>query len=203
MGFMSPRLGGVRRHGVPLLARWRSDVRGATAVEFGMVAAPFFLLMMSIMTVGLQFFTSHALDNGVSVAARKIRTGQAQKEGKTLAHFRQMVCAGASSYINCNSNLVIHVKSGDEFADLDPPISCTTNGSLTPSAGLANDPLANHSGEESAAVLITACYQWDLGGSLWQTVYNLLTVGPGGVSQQTAGKTIIQSTVSFRTEPYK
>ena len=46
-----------------LLARFRADRRGTTAIEFGFVAAPFFLLMLGIMTIGLQFFTIHSLEN--------------------------------------------------------------------------------------------------------------------------------------------
>jgi Flp pilus assembly protein TadG len=193
-------------HSSGLLARWRKDRRGTTAVEFAMVAAPFFLLILGIMTVGLHFFTIQSLENGVAVAARKIRTGEAQKEGKTLADFRQMVCNAAGSYIKCGSKLVVHVKSGAAFADLDPPTPCVTNGTLTASAGQGTDPLASASGTQSAAVLVTACYEWELGNTMWQGLWNLITVGPGtaaGTQPKVAGKTIIQATTTFRTEPYQ
>jgi Flp pilus assembly protein TadG len=161
--------------------------------------------MLGIMTVGLQFFTSSSLDNGVAQAARKIRTGQAQKAGKTLADFRQMVCDEAGSYIKCGTNLVIHVKSEAAFADLDPPTPCLTNGALTPSAGAGADPLASSAGTASAAVLVTACYEWDFGGTLWQDIWNMLSVGPwsDGQPPRIQGKTIIRSTSTFRTEPYQ
>jgi Flp pilus assembly protein TadG len=187
-----------------MLARWRRDRRGATALEFAFIAAPFFLLLLGIMTVGLQFFTILSLETGVSTAARKIRTGEAQKQGLTLADFRQLLCNAAGSYIKCNSKLVIHVKSGAAFADLDPPVSCTTNGTLTPSAGQSTDPLATYSGAQSAAVLVTACYEWDAGGAMWQGIWNMLTVGPGGGgSPKSAGKIVIQATTAFRSEPYQ
>jgi Flp pilus assembly protein TadG len=197
-----PRFGALRpRIG---LRRWGGDSSGTTAVEFGMVAAPFFMLIMMIMTVGLEFFAAHSLENGVASAARQIRTGRAQKAGKTLANFRQMVCDQAGSFIKCDSKLVIHVKSGAVFADLDPPTPCVTNGTLTPSSGTGTDPLASSSGTASATVLVIACYEWDLGGSLWQTVHKLLTTGPGsGGTAAAPGKMIIQATTSFRTEPYQ
>jgi Flp pilus assembly protein TadG len=185
------------------LERLRAEDSGATAVEFGMVAAPFFMLIMMIMVIGLQFFTAHSLENGVATAARQIRTGQAQKAGKTLAQFRQMVCDEAGSFIKCTSKLVIHVKSGTVFADLDPPTSCVTNGNLTPSSGSGTDALATSAGTASSTVLIIACYESDLGGSLWQIVHKLLTSSPGGSTTAPApGKSIIQATTSFRTEPY-
>jgi Flp pilus assembly protein TadG len=194
----------VRRTGC-LIARFGADRRGTTAIEFGAVALPFLLLMLGIMTVGLQFFTTNSLENGVAQAARKIRTGQAQKEGKTFADFRQMVCDEAGSYIKCDSSLVVHVKSGKVFADLDPPTSCLTNGTLTPTNGNGTSPLSDYSGKESATVLVTACYAWDFGGTLWQDVWNMLSAGPWSTpgSARAQGKTIIQATSTFRTEPYQ
>jgi Flp pilus assembly protein TadG len=199
---MSTLIAPTRRH---LLARFGADRRGTTAIEFAAVVAPFLLLMLGIMTVGLQFFTTTSLENGVAQASRKIRTGQAQKAGKTFADFRQMVCDEAGSYIKCNSNLVIHVKSGKVFADLDPPTSCLTNGSLTPSSGTGSDPLTKYSGSESATVLVTACYAWDFGGTLWQDIWNMFSAGPWSTSgsPRVQGKTVIQATSTFRTEPYQ
>ena len=187
-----------------LLARFRADRRGTTALEFGFVAAPFFVLMLTIMTVGLHFFTIHSLENGVTTAARKIRTGEAQKAGMSYNDFRKLVCDQAGSFIKCDSRLVIHVKSGTTFADLDPPVACLTNNALTPSGATGTAPVSNLSGKESATVAVTACYQWDQGTSLWQSVWNMLTVGPsGGGTPKAQSKTIIQATTAFRTEPYK
>ena len=187
------------------LSCFGADRRGTTAIEFGAVAAPFLMLMLGIITVGLQFFTTTSLENGVAQASRKIRTGQAQKEGKTFADFRQMVCDEAGSYIKCDTNLVVHVKSGAVFADLNPPTSCLTNGSLTPSSGVGTDPISTSSGTASATVLVTACYAWDFGGTLWQDIWNMLSVGPWATSgpPRIQGKTVIQATSTFRTEPYQ
>jgi Flp pilus assembly protein TadG len=188
-----------------IISRWHADSRGTTALEFGFIAAPFFVLMLAIMTVGLHFFTIHSLENGVATAARKIRTGEAQLAGKTFADFRQMVCDESGSYIKCDSHLVIHVKSGATFADLDPPTSCATNGTLTPAAATGSNPLTNYSGTQGATVLVTACYQWDQGKLLWQGMWNLLTVGGWSTTHtpKSQANTIIQSTSTFRTEPYK
>jgi Flp pilus assembly protein TadG len=196
----------LRLRSAGALWRWGADRRGTTAIEFAFVAAPFFLLILGIMTVGLHFFTLNSLEHGVEAAARKIRTGQAQQSGMTLGDFRQLVCDEAGSYIKCNSNLVVHIKSGTTFTDLDPPTPCLTNGNLTASAGSATSPVSNSSGTASATVLVTACYQWDLGGSLWQGIWNLLTVGPwakAGSTPQSAGKIVLQAATTFRTEPYQ
>jgi Flp pilus assembly protein TadG len=94
------------------LKRWGRDAGGATAVEFALVAMPFFLFAFGILGLGLHFFTNNALEHAVDTAARKIRTGQAQKEGKTLADFKQMVCdAGMAHQLRPAPQ--IHVQSAN------------------------------------------------------------------------------------------
>jgi Flp pilus assembly protein TadG len=198
----APRFCGSRRRAP--CAAWRRDESGTTAIEFAFIAAPFFVMLLGIMTVGMHYFTIHSLELGVSAAARQIRTGEAQKAGMTFNDFKQLVCNEAGSYIKCNK-LIVHVKSGAQFADLDPPTSCVTNGNMTPSAGVATDPLSKSSGAASAAVVVSACYDWELGSELWQKIWNTILVGPGtpaGLGQKTVGKTIVSATTTFRTEPY-
>ena len=61
--------------------RWQRDDRGATAIEFAMVAMPFFMFCFGILGVGLHYFSTNSLEHAVEAAARKIRTGQAQNSG--------------------------------------------------------------------------------------------------------------------------
>ena len=198
---------GAKLHG---LSAWRSDERGATAVEFGMVAAPFFVFAFAIMGIGLQFFTINALEHGVESAARKIRTGQLQAgqtiNGANVAYtnqdFKEMICDEASSYISCDGKLVVHLTSAAEWADITPT-PCVTNGNLTPTSGNSTDAASASTGGASQVVLVTACYEWDLGGTMWQTIWNLLVTGAwGDGTAKTADKVIIQSVSTFRTEPY-
>lgn len=177
---------------VGFFGRWRRDRRGTTAIEFAIVAMPFFMFAFGIMGLGLHFFTSNALEHGVEAAARKIRTGQAQKEGKTLADFKQMVCDETGSYINCDSKLRIHVQSGASWAAINPR-TCLSNGSLAATVGADTDPLSGSSGGASQAVLVTACYEWDL-------AQNMPFLLMGDLSN---GSALVQAASTFRTEPYQ
>lgn len=194
------------------LTRWRSDDRGATAIEFGMVAVPFFLFAFAIMGVGLQFFTINALEHGVESAARQIRVGIMQKGYEssgshvdyTLDDFRDLVCSESGSYIQCDENLVIHIKSDDEWVSgLVTP--CMTGGSLTPATGNSSDAVTTKTGGAGRVVVVTACYEWSLGGDLWQVLWNLLVTGAWGTgtAAKTADKIVIQSLATFRVEPYE
>ena len=195
-----------------LLRRLRRDEAGTTAIEFAMVSAPFMLLAFGIMGIGLQFFTINALEQGVSSAARKIRTGAAQTgsivagqtDDTTLANFKQLVCIDSGSYITCSAKLVVHVQSGAEWADITP-VNCVTAGNLTPQTGADSDKLTDYSGGANQVVLVTACYEWDLGGAMWQKFWNLLSAGAWSHGEQAndEGKVIVQAVATFRTEPYK
>jgi len=197
------------RIGIPLpsraLARLRlaagrfcADCRGVAAIEFGLVALPFFAMMIGIMAIGLQYFTEHALDSAVMDAARKLRTGEAQKAGLTIGDFRTLVCDAAAPYIACDNHLIVHVNSGATFADLNPPTTCVTSGALTPAQGQATDLITTRSGTANAAVLVVACYEWDMGSMVWQPLWRLLSPSP-----QVDGKTVLSSSTAFRSEPYQ
>lgn len=178
--------------------RFGRDRRGVTAIEFGLVALPFFAMMFAMMTIGLHYFTYYSLEKGVVDAARLMRTGEAQKAGLNLDDFRKLVCDHAGGFITCDSHLVIHIKSSETFAGLAPPASCVTNGALSPATGAGSDALTSKSGEDDIAVQVTACYEWEMGADLWQTIWSL--VSPDPVVQ---GKTILSATTAFRSEPYQ
>lgn len=163
-----------------------------------MVATPFFLLMLSIMTVGMQYLTLHSLEQGVADAARKLRTGEAQKAGLTLGDFRNLVCESSGSQIACDNRLVLHIKSGSRFADLAPLTSCITDGALTPPTGAGTDNIRNAAGSASTAVLVTACYDWEMGMALWQSLWNMISPMP-----TVQGKTILSAATAFRSEPFE
>ncbi|HRN84610.1 MAG TPA: pilus assembly protein [Hyphomicrobium sp.] len=178
---------------------FRADARGTTAVEFALVATPFFALMMGIMTVGMQYLTLHTLEHAVSEASRQIRTGQAQKAGLTVAGFRQMICDEAGSLVACDSRLVVHFRSGERFRDLVPMPNCVSDGSLTPPSGSGSDSLVTAVGEEDRKVAVNICYDWTTGMHLWRSIWNIISPTPTTGN----GKTILSAATVFQTEPYK
>jgi len=167
------------------------DRRGTTAIEFGMLAGPFFMLALGVMGVGLNFFTSNSLDNAVAVSTRQIRTGQAQKGGMTLGEFRQSVCDAAGSYIKCDDRLKVHIQNATRWSEIDPQ-NCIENGVLADPPGSAGDPLSSQSGGAEAVVLVTVCYEWELAKTL-----PYLQLGDLG-----NGSAVMQAVATFRTEPY-
>ena len=178
--------------------RFRTDARGATAVEFALVILPFLILAMGIITIGMHYMTVNYLELGVEVAARQLRTGEAQKAGVTVGQFRQLVCDGAGPMIACDERLVVHVKSRATFAELMPITPCVTNGRLTPSEGEPGDSISTRAGDASQAVLVNICYEWDAGLGFWQLIWNLLAS-----ESVDRGSPILSAATAFRSEPFQ
>jgi hypothetical protein len=172
---------------------WLRNERGATAVEFGIVVVPFFLFVLSILGVGLYFFTINSLEHGAEAAARQIRTGQAQKGALTVGEFRQLVCEEAGTYIDCNK-LHVLVQNASSWSGITPDSCLDQDKNLTASTGDADEAIADYTGQASQVVLVTLCYEWDLAKS-----FKLLKLGK---NTDGSGAAVLQAATAFRTEPY-
>ena len=65
-----------RRWQPNLFGRFCKDNEGAAAVEFALIAFPFFLMMGGIFEFTFHFYVNRLLDNAVEDVSRKIRTKQ-------------------------------------------------------------------------------------------------------------------------------
>ncbi len=183
------------------IVRWRKDQRGTTAIEFAMVGLPFLMFAMSVTGLGLYWLATSQLNHAVSTASRQIRTGAAQRENKTVAEFKQLVCDTLTNFIECNDKLQVHVQSYDEWADVQPINCIQSDGTgLRPTGGSSTDSLTMSAGGASEVVMVTLCYEWELAESMpW-----LLLAAKGTNNEpQLGGAALIQASAIFRTEPYE
>lgn len=171
-----------------LTGSWRRlmrDRRGVTAVEFGIVALPFFALLMAIIEAAMAFFAGQHLDTGLNDAARLIRTGQAQAGAYDAARFKQEVCNRIPALINCNGSLTVDVRVPTSFSSANFSIP-TASGNFDPAQTQYNI------GGSSSVVVARAFYKWP-------SFANLL----GSSLSNQADKTILLvSTAAFRNEPF-
>jgi Flp pilus assembly protein TadG len=161
---------------------------GATAVEFGLLGVPLVLFVLGIMGMGLYYLAKTSLEYGVEAAARKIRTGEAEKGNITVGQFKNLICRSAVG-IDCGKVTVI-LQSADTWSSISPK-SCTTKGSQAGSTGDAGDSVSTYSGSASQVVLVTACYKWPLADSFSFMKFST-----------TSGPTMIQAATAFKNEPY-
>jgi len=64
-----------------ILRRFGRREDGAAAVEFAMVAAPFFAVLFAIMETAMVFFAGQTLETAAADSSRLIFTGEAQQSG--------------------------------------------------------------------------------------------------------------------------
>lgn len=86
----------------------RSDTRGASAVEFAMVAPILLALIFASFELGFYMIQRVMLDHGLDTASRAVRIGALQ-DGDHES-FKQLVCAEAGPVLlNCNRDLIVEM----------------------------------------------------------------------------------------------
>lgn len=175
-----------------VVRRFRDSEKGTTAVEFAMLAAPFFVLLFGIIESSLIFFAGQMLESSVDEVARKVRTGQLDNT-ITETEFRTEMCKSAAILFDCD-DLKIDMRVVAKFEDLgNPPIADSkTNGTDFSTYGFtAPCP------EEIA--MVTASYEWPI--FTYFAADNIYPQSRG--KNNSAFRKILLNAVSvFRTEPY-
>ena len=161
--------------------------KGSTAVEFGLVAIPFFACFFAIIEIGLVFFAGQVLETAVGDAGRLILTGQAQSF--QLADFKNKVCSTAvQTLFNCN-NIQVDVRKASSFAsaDLTMPLNPSTNKLDTSGFGYSATSPCD-------IVIVRVIYEWP-------TFVRGLGLDLASAAS-TTNKHILMSSAAFRNEPY-
>ncbi|WP_429810567.1 TadE/TadG family type IV pilus assembly protein [Ensifer sp. B1-9] len=101
-----PRGPDFRRKGI--LRRFVRNRKGATSIEFAILALPFFLVIFASLETFAAFYGDQLLANATETMARKVRTGQITFErGKvtdmTQAQFRQAFCDEIAILMKCSA----------------------------------------------------------------------------------------------------
>ena len=167
--------------------------KGATAVEFALVAAPFLALLVALFETALVFFASRVLDEVTEEASRYILTGQAQQANITQTQFNNYICTSTntaalvSALFNCN-NLMVNVENYTDFASANtgsPTLAFNTNGSVS-------NTWSYSPGSPGSIVVVQVMYQWPI------------VLGPLGfnLSNLSNGNRLLVSTAVFKNEPY-
>jgi Flp pilus assembly protein TadG len=163
---------------------WR-DRRGATALEFGLIALPFFSLLLAIFETTAVFFASATLENAANDAARQIRTGEVQDGNISAADFKNLICGEITPLLACDANLIVDVRSFANFqaVNFPPPLDDDGAFQIPPvfSPGAAGD-----------IVLVRVFYTWHVVTPL---------IG-AALANMNGNERLISTAVAFRNEPF-
>lgn len=173
-----------------LLTRFRADRKGATAVEFGLLAMPFFFMLMMIVETSLVFWTRQALQEATSQASRTILTGQSRtlytgsQTAQTQA-FRDAICARMRMASDCSSRLFVDVQPlGQDFPTV-------VNSMVT---GRAIDPTSFQMRPVPPSEIAVV-----------RVAYKVPVISAGyfsGMARLSTGENVLQAVVAFKSEPY-
>lgn len=180
----------------PLLRRFRRSQDGATIVEFGFVAIPFFALLMAIFETALMFWTNQVLEESLSQVSRALVTGQSRTlyTGATGAvnaqKFRDNVCAIAPmGLIDC-SKLYVDVKVYNSFA---AATSGTAGNNPLAGGGLSTTGFTYTQPQGNDIVVVRAVLDYKLFLTSWASTA-LANIG--------SGRRGIVVSMAFRAEPF-
>jgi Flp pilus assembly protein TadG len=178
----------ARRTGSASLALIRRFARqgdASTAVEFGLLAAPFVAALFAILQTALIFFAEQTLETAAATSARLIFTGQAQLNGWTAAQFKNQVCNQIHGIFNCSNGVYIDVETYPSFSTVNTSLPIV-NGSLNSSV------LGYNPGGPGDIVVLRLYYQYPVYVSLLG--FNM--------SNLNGGYDLFAATAVFKNEPY-
>lgn len=103
------------------MRRYLKNREGTAAIEFAILAIPFFMLLFAILELAVVFFINSTLNHAVSEAGRQIRVGNVQNCGITQDSFKEMVCTEMAGLGNCEKRLRIDVVTAPSFSTIMLP----------------------------------------------------------------------------------
>lgn len=162
---------------------------GSAAIEFGLLAIPFFTLIFGILELAIILFLNASMTHAVGEAGRQIRVGNFQACGGDPAEkFKELVCSNMASIGRCAARVRVDVKTGPNFASIilpEPPEEDETDSAVpngTVASTIGGDP-----------VVARAVYYYPL--ALPAALTRLETKKGSGIR-------VLQSSTAFRNEPF-
>ena len=168
------------------------DRKGATAVEFALIAAPFFALIVALIQTFLLFFAQSQLESAVRKSSRQILTGQVQLQDESLtqtqatAAFRQTVCNNAAILFTC-TGVMVDVQVASQWSAANPGMPALTydsNGNVT-------NAWQFNPGNAGDIVVVRVMY-------LWPVFFGPIAFN---MANQANGSRLIMASAAFQNEP--
>jgi len=166
------------------LQRFGRQEDGVVAIEFGMLAIPFFLIFIALFEVSMMLLGERFLQEAVTSAGRAIRTGQATSDIELVDFKNQYLCPRLIM-LDC-SKVLVEVKNFDTFDSIsldDPNFSDPNN----------DPPLDFDIGGASTVTTVRVFYRWKFHTPFIGRFFS--NVGDN-VTRVLSGGTV------FRSEPY-
>lgn len=173
------------RLGMPRIQAFGRKTEGTVAVEFALVAVPFFAILFATLELALLAFTQQSMDFAVSEGSRQVMTGQAKTNGLDAGKFKTEICSRFGGMVDCAGKLKVDIKT---YASMNMKPTAVIKDGKIDTSGFGFDI-----GNASDIVVVRAIIPYP--------VFNTL-LGGSLPKQLEDGSTVLMSTFSFRNEPY-
>lgn len=170
------------------IGRWKRYLKareGATAVEFALIALPFFTLLFAIAEAACLFLMQTSLDVAVMDTSRLIRTGQANTWD--AAAVRESVCDRANEFFPADcAHLFVDVETFDDVDEVANPSPLDGSGNLR-----EGDMGVTPTGPDQIVVM-RVFYRWELFTPFFSSA----------MANMAGQKRLLTSSLLFRNEPF-
>jgi Flp pilus assembly protein TadG len=167
------------------LRRVKRDDSGATAIEFSLVALPFFALMFAIIETSFTFFTQQSLDTAVEIVARQIAVGALTEANTNKEQIKEHICDKIVGFFDCSGKLKVDVRPYDRW-DANRPSMTIEDGTID------SEQFDFKTGSASKIMLLRA-------GFVHKSFTDFFAPTTSGLP---SGSRLILSTAAFRVEPF-
>lgn len=171
----------------PLLTRFSHDRRGATAIEFAMLAIPFVMITFAVLETSISFTAQQVMSNATDKVARQIRTGQIDPTTTNATQFRALICSELEVLVSTGCpELELDLKSYAKFSDVPKTIPMATPTSLK-TTGFTYAP-----GGSGSINHLRVFYRWPV-------ITDFMKSSLAGLDD---GKTLLYSSATWQNEPF-
>ncbi|MGR9277506.1 TadE/TadG family type IV pilus assembly protein [Rhizobium leguminosarum] len=186
------------------LARSRD---GAAAIEFALLAIPYFLVIFAILETFVAFAAEELVSNGVDTMSRRMRTGQITYNlGRTTdmnqAQFRQAFCDEISILVRCSasevatpSKLYLDVQTFSTFSAIPTTIPKLSTDKY---ADINTAAFKYAPGGAGTINMMRAYYRWEIITDLIRPYITTIRPSDGSMPSQY----LIVATAAFQNEQY-
>ncbi|RZJ17674.1 MAG: pilus assembly protein [Brevundimonas sp.] len=160
---------------------------GSAAVEFALVAAPFFFMLFALLEVGLIFTLDSTLESAVMQTSRKVRTGEAARLGYTPAEFKTQMCDRMTIFAaDCENRAYVDVREIVQFRTPEPPDPLSGGGTLN------QGDMDYSNGAAASLMLVRVWYKHPVMTPMMQQM----------IARTTNGEAVLMAATTFRNEPF-
>lgn len=185
-----------------LARRFTRSREGAAAIEFAILAIPYFLVVFAIIETFLALIGEQLVTNATDTLARKLRTGQIAST-ITREDFRKQFCAEVSILITCSADeiktpqkLYIDLRRFNAFADIPKTIPTLPNGQYF---DLDTSAFGFAPGGPSSINMLRVYYRWPVITDLVRPYLTKIRPIDGSMPSHF----LIVATDAFRNEAYQ